>query len=750
MKKTTLLLMLMLHVIVFAQTDGINYQAVIIDNNPQEIPGVDIQSNNLPNAPLEVRFTILDDSNSVIYQETHQTETDPFGMINLMIGQGAVTSQSPTLFGQIYWNNPKQLKVEIDLFDGNGLVEFSNQKLTYIPYVRHREIIATSTLDVDGATNLNNSLSVNNQSPTELSGTLTVDNDTNLNSNLTVNNQSPTYLTGDLTVDGLVSFDGELAVGGDTNLYSDLTVSGNTLLEGNLNVLGISNFSDGIFENISVTQNSALNVLDVDGVTNINNAFNVNNGNLASLSGNLSVDGGTSLNSTLAVTGTSTLSNTLTVNSNSNLNGQVIVDANMDAVGGDLFSAAHPLRVKGSRQGISIELTGISGGTPNSGNNFLSFTNANNVRYGRIEGQTSGELSGSFMFVWHTTMVALETAFQVAMVAFDVIGVDDFDVAVVEGFEMVNVIANWTAINTYNAANVGVSFSSGFGDYAEWLEKNDYSEGFNFGDIVGVIGGKITKNTKEADHYMVISQNPIVLGNMQDDEHQKYYEKVAFMGQVPVKVIGKVSIGDYIVPSGLNDGIGKAISPKQLKLSEYAKVVGVAWSASETNTLSMINLAVGINANNTSQVLTAQQNEINKLKKEINMILSYLKEKDESFRIEEYNNLSDTHKNEGNKAHSDVVTNTTVLPVETIATTRETSEVSSVVGFNNSNISLSNINYKKIVKMLEEHPEVLSEILSDARELLKKRGVDYTRYEQTNKLVTDGAYFLNYLREMAK
>ena len=74
-----------------AQIDGISYQAVIIDNNPQEIPGVDIPANNLPNAALDVKFTILNHTGATEYQEIHNTETDPYGMINLMIGQGDVS-----------------------------------------------------------------------------------------------------------------------------------------------------------------------------------------------------------------------------------------------------------------------------------------------------------------------------------------------------------------------------------------------------------------------------------------------------------------------------------------------------------------------------------------------------------------------------------------------------------------------------------------------------------------------------------
>jgi len=114
---------LILSINAFAQTDGMTYQAVIIDNNPQEIPGVDIPANNLPNVPLTVRFSLLDSGNAIEYQETHETNTDSYGMINLVIGQGAQTSESNGAFNEIYWNNEKYLRVEIDLFDGNGLVE---------------------------------------------------------------------------------------------------------------------------------------------------------------------------------------------------------------------------------------------------------------------------------------------------------------------------------------------------------------------------------------------------------------------------------------------------------------------------------------------------------------------------------------------------------------------------------------------------------------------------------------------------
>ena len=71
-----------------AQTDGISYQAVIIDPNGQELPGVDAEGNILPNAEISIRFTIIDANNQEEYQEIQTTHTDAYGMVNIIIGQG--------------------------------------------------------------------------------------------------------------------------------------------------------------------------------------------------------------------------------------------------------------------------------------------------------------------------------------------------------------------------------------------------------------------------------------------------------------------------------------------------------------------------------------------------------------------------------------------------------------------------------------------------------------------------------------
>ncbi|AUP77773.1 hypothetical protein [Flavivirga eckloniae] len=540
MKKPFLTLILtFFYFLSFSQTDGITYQAVIIDNNPQEIPGVDIPSNNLPNTDLQVRFTIIDDGGNAEYQETQSTTTDPYGMINLVMGKGTPNIGA---FNQVYWNNSKFLRVEIDLNNGDGMVEFSYQELTYIPYVRHREIVATSTLDVDGATNLNN--------------------------NLTVNNQSPTYLTGDLTVDGLVAFDGPLEVGGDTQLYADLTV---------------------------------------EGITNLNNSLNVNNGATTNLSGDLSVDG------------TSTFQDgvfrNITVNQSSNLNGQVTIDASL--TGGQTSTAAYPLVVRGSDQGVIIQ---VNAGR-NTGKNFVTFRDDFGI-HGAIEGQTLSELHSSFRFIWDEAMAGLEQAFTLAeqIACGTQLDVAEAGVMLVNNFVLG---AKWIELTVAAENNVGVSYESGGADYAEWLEKENHAETFAKGDIVGVKGGKISKTINDAHHIMVISTNPIVLGNMVKG-NENHFEKVAFLGQVPVRVVGKVNVGDYILPSGNNDGTGIAVSPGNMKITDYQSILGVAWEASRNETFGYINVAIGINTNDIALKVLQQDKEIKDIKNKLDLILKKL------------------------------------------------------------------------------------------------------------------------------
>lgn len=129
--------------------------------------------------------------------------------------------------------------------------------------------------------------------------------------------------------------------------------------------------------------------------------------------------------------------------------------------------------------------------------------------------------------------------------------------------------------NGTGVAFTGVTTSSSGSDYAEIIQRENPDEKLEPGDIVGVKEGKISKRTKNSDIFMVISTEPGVVGNSKDvQEIDSKGNIVAFMGQVPVKVRGIVQSGDYIIPSGLNDGVGIATKKRT------AKCVGQAWETS--------------------------------------------------------------------------------------------------------------------------------------------------------------------------
>ncbi len=136
----------------------------------------------------------------------------------------------------------------------------------------------------------------------------------------------------------------------------------------------------------------------------------------------------------------------------------------------------------------------------------------------------------------------------------------------------------------------GVSFESNSADFAEYLAKESATSTFSTGDVVGIKGGKISLNTVDADRAMVITDQPIVVGNAQNDPDQ--FEKVSFIGQVPVRVTGMVKAGDWIVASGKNDGTAVAVSTSEIALEH--QIIGQALESSSHDDLKLIKALVGL------------------------------------------------------------------------------------------------------------------------------------------------------------
>ncbi|WP_457666325.1 hypothetical protein [Thiolapillus sp.] len=141
----------------------------------------------------------------------------------------------------------------------------------------------------------------------------------------------------------------------------------------------------------------------------------------------------------------------------------------------------------------------------------------------------------------------------------------------------------------------GVSYASTGGDYAEYLPLQDPAEALDAGDIVGVYAGAISRDTTASAQLMVITDRAAVVGNMpRGDARSQAHRAVAFVGQLPVKVRGKVRAGDVIVASGRSDGTGRAVKIAELAALHDAKIVGRAWSASEDPGLKKVQVAVGL------------------------------------------------------------------------------------------------------------------------------------------------------------
>jgi hypothetical protein len=78
----------------YSQTKGISYQAVILNPNDLEIPGTNVQGSVLKNSAIVIRFTIGNAVNNQEYQEHHATNTDRYGMVNILRGSGTITSSN--------------------------------------------------------------------------------------------------------------------------------------------------------------------------------------------------------------------------------------------------------------------------------------------------------------------------------------------------------------------------------------------------------------------------------------------------------------------------------------------------------------------------------------------------------------------------------------------------------------------------------------------------------------------------------
>ncbi|MFQ5525228.1 MAG: hypothetical protein ACE5GX_03105 [Thermoanaerobaculia bacterium] len=140
----------------------------------------------------------------------------------------------------------------------------------------------------------------------------------------------------------------------------------------------------------------------------------------------------------------------------------------------------------------------------------------------------------------------------------------------------------------------GVTYKSGAADFAEYLPRLDVAEELQPGDVVGLHGGAVSRRTLGADRVLVVTSRPIVLGNDPNPELKDRYTPVAFLGQVPVRVIGSFRAGDVLLATDREDGTALALTPERLSFDQLPRVVGRALESLPASERQTVQALVGL------------------------------------------------------------------------------------------------------------------------------------------------------------
>jgi hypothetical protein len=233
-------------------------------------------------------------------------------------------------------------------------------------------------------------------------------------------------------------------------------------------------------------------------------------------------------------------------------------------------------------------------------NEFISFVDKDNRQLGAIKATSIQDFSYNYFDGQKLLDLAAE------FVGIDI--VDDF-MSIISGVSEM--------VGAYNS--IGVEYTSGHGDYAEWLQRTDPKEEIGYGDIVAVKGGKITKDLAGAEQIMAVSKNPIVLGNVPDKAKTGLGNNIAFMGQIPVKIMGAVMAGDYIIAKGGITGYGVAVHAKDMTVEDYKLVVGRSWDTNEKAGPKMVNTVVGVHNNDFLNIVGNLQQRLKAIEAMLNI-----------------------------------------------------------------------------------------------------------------------------------
>lgn len=499
----------------------------------------------------------------------------------------------------------------------NGNFTVTNQKATLLSGTLTVDLATdlNASLNVDGPSNLQSTLNVNNGSSTNLSGTLLVQDDATFNEHVLLDNaalSSTSVTSGALVVNGGVGIGENLNVGGEAKFGGPVEFGGAVAITDETESTSATTGALIVSGGVGVGKR-----LNVDGAAQVNNTFKVETSNVVSIPGGYDAD---------------------------------LTDSGK-------VGSGHIAQFRNTGDGSGV-LVQVGAGTPHGKNNFITFLNSSGQIVGRIEGENGNsdflnnreyqddldfaddditlESVGLAITVAEGVMQTIELAGAIgsstvcvglvpcvtapspgeiaAAIAMEVIAIANI---ALQAANLAIVVDNKQQVIDTHVALQGITFASGAEDYAEYLPKFNLEDKFSPGEVVGMKNGYISKNTWDADRIMVISHNPAVLGGLPGGGEEHKYEMVAFLGQIPTMVLGKVTAGDYILPSGNGDGFGIAKSPERMRADDYNQILGVAWENSKNNTFNMINVAVGLNTNDLTDLVSEQSEQIKDQKEEI-------------------------------------------------------------------------------------------------------------------------------------
>lgn len=148
-KKIILFLFLLVTSFLHGQTQGLNYQAVILNTSEIEIPGTNVKENQVPLGLEDITFRFsVSNKDEIEYIEEQTVTTDASGMVSLIVGEGTPIRAT---FQDIVWDGKlKYLNIEIDILNNNdGFIFLDTQKILYIPTPIANSITSTEQFVVN-------------------------------------------------------------------------------------------------------------------------------------------------------------------------------------------------------------------------------------------------------------------------------------------------------------------------------------------------------------------------------------------------------------------------------------------------------------------------------------------------------------------------------------------------------------------------------------------------------------------------